>query len=100
MLNHGFIPLVTVEAPLTLRYVNPGSVMTSQDRHEVRAPEHARFHKSLEFKRLLRSASWQPACYHEDQVRDDADTTTRRDCDELRRPRLANRKCRRIGRKA
>jgi hypothetical protein len=44
----GFIPLVTVSASLTLRYVNPESVLTSQDRHKVRAPEHARFHKSLE----------------------------------------------------
>jgi hypothetical protein len=46
----GFIPPVTVSASPTLRDVNPGSVLTSQDRHKVRAPEHARFHKSLESK--------------------------------------------------
>src|ERR1700739_3542036 len=62
-------------------------------------PEHSRFHNSHKFKRLLGSASWQPACYLRDRVRNDADTTTRRRCHELDRPRCANRKCRRIGRK-
>ena len=35
--------------------------VTGSSRSQV--PEHSRFHNSLEFKRLLRSSSWQSACY-------------------------------------
>src|SRR5580698_939098 len=64
-----------------------------------RASEHARLHNSLELKRLLRSASWQPTCYHKYRVQNDEEKSSRRHSYELHRTRLANRKCRRITRK-